>query len=302
MFELALLGLRIGTRPQAVITTTPKPITILRRLLAEPTTRLSRETTFANKLHLAPEFVDQITAMYAGSRLGLQELDGGDRRDVGGDPVPHVRPELSGPAHHTPGGVHLGAAGQAGHRLRAFPARRGPLVPSPGARRATAGSFRVFADYYAWTRRRSECPGDPGALVGGRATAGSMGSTWTRRRARKRRRPGGAGGVRPGRSGERITTTWPTHRVLEGLDQVEILLGGPDRDPDLMIHPRCTFLIESFRTYRRAERRGRGPRPARGSPASGRGGDGQPPGAVRVVYPEGRAPSPQLRAVPARSV
>jgi phage terminase large subunit-like protein len=74
MWELALLGLRIGTRPQAVVTTTPKPIQILNRILAQSTTRLSRETTFANKLHLAPEFVDQITAMYAGSRLGLQEL------------------------------------------------------------------------------------------------------------------------------------------------------------------------------------------------------------------------------------
>ena len=97
--------------------------------------------------------------------------------------------------------------------------------------------------------------------------------------------------------GERITTTWPNHRVLEGLDQVEILLGGPDREPDLIIHPRCTFLIESFRTYRRAERRGE----VLDVPA-----DPQHPaeealdslrGAVRVVYPEGRAPTPQLRTV-----
>src|SRR5947199_209865 len=59
MWELALLGLRMGTRPQAVVTTTPKPIAILRRLLDQPTTRLSRETTFANKLHLAPEFISE---------------------------------------------------------------------------------------------------------------------------------------------------------------------------------------------------------------------------------------------------
>src|SRR5262249_8781599 len=57
MWELVLLGLRIGSRPQAVVTTTPKPIALLRRLLEQPTTRLSRETTFANAAHLAPEFL-----------------------------------------------------------------------------------------------------------------------------------------------------------------------------------------------------------------------------------------------------
>jgi phage terminase large subunit-like protein len=70
MWELALLGLRMGSRPQVVVTTTPRPIAILRKILDEPTTRLSRETTFANAAHLAPEFLSQITAMYAGSRLG----------------------------------------------------------------------------------------------------------------------------------------------------------------------------------------------------------------------------------------
>src|SRR5262249_59763202 len=56
--------------------------------------------------------------------------------------------------------------------------------------------------------------------------------------------------------GERITTTWPAHRVLEGLDQVEILLGGPGREPDLIIHPRCTFLLPSLQTYPRQRRTG----------------------------------------------
>ena len=88
--------------------------------------------------------------------------------------------------------------------------------------------------------------------------------------------------------GERITTTWPNHRVLEGLDQIEILLGAPPREPDLWIHPRCRFLIDSFRTYRRAERHGE----VLDMPA-----DPQHPaeeaidalrGAVRTIFPEGR--------------
>jgi hypothetical protein len=87
------------------------------------------------------------------------------------------------------------------------------------------------------------------------------------------------------------------HRVLEGLDQIEILLGGPDREPDLVLHPRCRFLIESLQTYRRQERRGE----IRDWPA-----DPQHPaeeaidslrGAVRVVYPEGRVEPPRLRTI-----
>jgi hypothetical protein len=92
--------------------------------------------------------------------------------------------------------------------------------------------------------------------------------------------------------GERITTTWPNHRVLEGLDQIEILLGGPEREPDLIIHPRCAFLIQSLQTYRRKEQRGEildlpeDPQyPAEEAMDSLRG-------AVRTVYPEGRAPRP----------
>jgi hypothetical protein len=99
--------------------------------------------------------------------------------------------------------------------------------------------------------------------------------------------------------GERITATWPLHRVLEGLDQVEILLGGPGREPDLIIHPRCAFLIPSLQTYRRQERRGEildwpedPQHPAEEAVDSLRG-------AVRVVYPEGRVEQPALRRIPA---
>ena len=95
--------------------------------------------------------------------------------------------------------------------------------------------------------------------------------------------------------GERITDCWPLHRVLEGLDQIEILLGAPPREPDLWIHPRCKFLIDSFKTYRRAERHGE----VLDAPA-----DPQHPaeeaidslrGAVRAIFPEGRIEPGQFR-------
>src|SRR5262249_45527203 len=84
MWETVLLCLRLGVQPRAVVTTTPKPIKLLTPTpthtsplsgpLAPPTPRLSKETTFANARHLAPEFISEIAAMYDGTRLGDQEL------------------------------------------------------------------------------------------------------------------------------------------------------------------------------------------------------------------------------------
>jgi len=97
--------------------------------------------------------------------------------------------------------------------------------------------------------------------------------------------------------GERVTDCWPVHRVLEGLDQIEILLGAPPREPDLWIHPRCQFLIQSFKTYRRAQRHGE----VLDMPA-----DPQHPaeeaidtlrGAVRALFPEGRIEPARFRRV-----
>jgi hypothetical protein len=294
-WDLVLLGLRMGARPQAVVTTTPKPLAILRKLLAEPTTRLSRETTFANQLHLAPEFIDQITAMYAGSRLGRQELlaeiieTSEAIRFPMFDPARHVTPRAE-----VIGGLPVRVAIDCGLSRHV-----GALWFQVRERDAHRRIISVFADYYAVDKTsefnakailsRSQ------ELCQGRLEAVYLDPASTAR--------SGVGPAARGEFarvlGERITTTWPNHRVLEGLDQVEILLGGPDREPDLIIHPRCTFLIQSFQTYRRKEQRGEildwpedPQHPAEEALDSLRG-------AVRVVYPEGRAPAPQLRTIPA---
>ncbi len=75
---LALLrmGLRLGERPRLAVTTTPKPIAALRRLLAEPGLAQSRAATSANAEHLAPDFLAGLEALYGGTRLAAQELDG----------------------------------------------------------------------------------------------------------------------------------------------------------------------------------------------------------------------------------
>jgi phage terminase large subunit-like protein len=75
-FEQALLGLRLGERPQAVITTTPRPIKALKQLLGDKNAIVTRGTTYDNRAHLAPAFLEHIAARYEGRAIGRQELYG----------------------------------------------------------------------------------------------------------------------------------------------------------------------------------------------------------------------------------
>lgn len=78
-------ALRLGERPRQIVTTTPRPIPLLKRLLADERTVLSKAATYANAVNLAPGFIDMVQARYGGSRLGRQELDGElieDREDA----------------------------------------------------------------------------------------------------------------------------------------------------------------------------------------------------------------------------
>lgn len=72
------LGLRLpwrdGGPARCIVTTTPRPIPVLRRILALPGCHVSRGTTYENRAHLDPGFMRQITARYEGTRLGRQEL------------------------------------------------------------------------------------------------------------------------------------------------------------------------------------------------------------------------------------
>jgi phage terminase large subunit-like protein len=68
--------LRRGDNPQLVVTTTPKAIPALRKLRAEPSCVLTQAATAVNADHLAPSFLDGLAALYGGTRLAAQELDG----------------------------------------------------------------------------------------------------------------------------------------------------------------------------------------------------------------------------------
>lgn len=79
-----MFGLRLGRNPQALITTTPKPIKLLREILKAPTTVVTRSDTKANAANLAPSFLHKIVKKYEGTRLGRQELQAEVLEDMPG--------------------------------------------------------------------------------------------------------------------------------------------------------------------------------------------------------------------------
>ncbi len=69
-------GLRLGEDPRLVLTTTPRPIPALRRLLAESGMETTRGGTAANADNLSPGFLKHLRALYGGTRLEAQEIEG----------------------------------------------------------------------------------------------------------------------------------------------------------------------------------------------------------------------------------
>ena len=77
------LGLRLGTDPRLVMTTTPRPLESLKRLMAESGTVVSRART-ADNAALHDSFREHVEELYGGTRLGRQELLGEVVEDSGG--------------------------------------------------------------------------------------------------------------------------------------------------------------------------------------------------------------------------
>src|SRR3984893_5978831 len=51
-WDMLMFGLRLGPDPRVVVTTTPKPIKIIRELIADPTTAITRDSTYDNRANL----------------------------------------------------------------------------------------------------------------------------------------------------------------------------------------------------------------------------------------------------------
>jgi phage terminase large subunit-like protein len=85
-----MLGLRLGDYPRAMATTTPRPVPLMRRLLADPAVAVTRGRTGDNRGHLPPAFIAAMERAYGGTRLGRQELDGELIEDVEGSLWPRA--------------------------------------------------------------------------------------------------------------------------------------------------------------------------------------------------------------------
>ncbi|MDE1159325.1 MAG: terminase family protein [Neorhizobium sp.] len=75
-FDMLQFGLRLGKAPRQLVTTTPRPIPLIKRLISDAATRLVRIATADNATNLAPGFVSALQRRYGGTRLGRQELQG----------------------------------------------------------------------------------------------------------------------------------------------------------------------------------------------------------------------------------
>jgi len=73
-WDQAMFGLRLGSNPQAMVTTTPKPTKLVKDLAKDQSTHLTKGVTYDNRGNLAKRFFDTIIKKYEGTRLGRQEL------------------------------------------------------------------------------------------------------------------------------------------------------------------------------------------------------------------------------------
>ena len=69
-------ALRLGDHPQVCVTTTPRNVGVLKRVLESPSTVVTQAPTEANAANLASSFLEEVRTRYEGTRLGRQELDG----------------------------------------------------------------------------------------------------------------------------------------------------------------------------------------------------------------------------------
>lgn len=160
------LGLRLGNWPRQVVTTTPKPLPLLKRLMNDPKTEVSRMKTGDNTDNLAPGFLEHVTQLYGGTSLGRQELDGElienredglwsrqtlERCRVGGPPplrrvVVAVDPPVTGHARSDACGLVAVGEGEDGKAYVLEDRTLNAVSPARWAAAATALYMRVGAD------------------------------------------------------------------------------------------------------------------------------------------------------------
>jgi len=75
-WDMLQFGLRLGDFPRQVVTTTPRPVPLLKALISDASVSMTHMRTSENAANLANGFIETINQRYAGTRLGRQELEG----------------------------------------------------------------------------------------------------------------------------------------------------------------------------------------------------------------------------------
>jgi hypothetical protein len=245
-----MLALRAGNNPQAMITTTPRRLAVLRRILVEPTTVQTSDTTYANQAHLPPEFLAHVVALYENTRLGRQEIHAEFLETTEGawfgsfDPRRHVTLAAEyDPAWYVRCAIDAGTSRHTAalfFQVKNEPATERPQVAVFGeyqaldvVSRKNAEAIKKLADGLPCRGRIDMVRVDPAATA--RSSLGPAAYSEYERVF-----------------GSRILARWPHHMVLDGLDTLDVLLDAGN----LILHPRCKMLKEAFQTYRRQFRGG----------------------------------------------
>src|SRR4029077_7733552 len=214
-WDLVMLALRAGANPQALITTTPRRVKVLRRILVEPTTVRTTDTTFANQAHLSGAFLAQIVGLYENTRLGRQEIYAEflDTSEgvwfTGFDPARHVSLEAEfHPGYPVRSGIDPGTSRHTAAVF--FQVRANPTSDRP---RVT-----VFGDYHSldwWSEKNAR------AIKAAADQLPCRGRLHLGRVAPASAAPYGVGPAAYGEYervfGSRLLGKWPQHRVLDGL-------------------------------------------------------------------------------------
>lgn len=77
-------ALRLGEEPRIVVTTTPRPIQVIKDMVADATTIVTRGSTYDNAANLSASFLHFIKDKYENTRIGMQEIHGEIVNDLDG--------------------------------------------------------------------------------------------------------------------------------------------------------------------------------------------------------------------------
>jgi len=75
VWDMLAFTMRKGDDPRVFVSTTPRPIPVIKEILRDASTVVTRGSTFDNAGNLPKAFLDKLKKRYAGTRLGRQELE-----------------------------------------------------------------------------------------------------------------------------------------------------------------------------------------------------------------------------------